>query len=84
MGSWATVLILWRIWEQESPKLLGKNEVNSYALEKEAYKNKTYIYMTLGFGGFEDPAVIPSMYVVWLQEWQKEKEIPKKGKKKLF
>ena len=38
--------------------------------------------MTLGFGGFEDPAVIPSicMYVVWLQEWQKEKEIPKKGK----
>ena len=40
--------------------------------------------MTLGFGGFEDPAVIPSsMYAVWLQEWQKEKEIPKK-KEKLF
>ena len=53
------VLILWRIWEQESSKLLGKkNEVNSYALKKEAHKNKTYIYMTLGF---EDPAVIPSM-----------------------
>ena len=40
--------------------------------------------MTLGFGGFEDPAVIPSMYVVWLQKWPKEKEIPKKGKKKNF
>ena len=65
MGSWATDSINFmkdlgtRIFEAT-----GKNEVNSYALEKEAYKNKRYIYMILGFGGFEDPAVIPRMYAV--------------------
>ena len=47
MGSWATDSINFTkdLGTRISEATVGKNEVNSYALEKEAYKNKTYTFI---------------------------------------